>query len=302
MSIANQTLKPDSVIIFDDNDPDKRMDMRSDQTLSYIFSIFEQKGIKWQVVFWKCKWPHYNHDMANRMDFDFCWRLDDDIFAESYVLQNLVREMKKDIWAVGCSVLVPWFKSFGWSSNINELDQPNKQWSIINRTEDVDHLHCSFLYRSRIARYNLALSKRGFREETLFTYGLKVEGYRNLITTGIVWHLQNKDWGIRSQTAEQERDEQVFLGNLEYGKIFVLNSGIGDHIVFKKLLPELKKKYKKYAIACCYPKLFEWETVISIHEAETLLGSLEDFDIYKFCIDNNWKDEMLLAYKKMYLW
>lgn len=302
MSIANQTLLPDEIIIFDDNDEEKMIDMRQDQTLSYIFSIFDHKKIPWRVIYGKRKWPHYNHQMANRLGFDYCWRLDDDTFAESSVLESLMREMKKDVWAVGCSVITPPMVVQVWSWKIEELDRPNKQWSTIRKTEEVDHLHCSFLYRAWIVDYNLALSKRGFREETLFTYSLLQEWYKILITPWIVWHLQNKEGWIRSHSEENEKDENIFRWNLLYWKIFVLNSWIGDHIVFKKLLPEIRKKYKNFTIACCYPYVFDTERTISLAEAEILLWDTSNHNVYKFCVDNNWKDEMLLAFRKMYLW
>lgn len=101
----------------------------------------------------------------------------------------------------------------------------NVQWYPINETQDVDHLHCSFLYRAGIYPYNLALSRIAHTEETQFTNGIKNEGYRVFVTPGVSWHLKNPDGGIRDGSKEMfDHDEAIFKKLLEYGKICVLNN------------------------------------------------------------------------------
>lgn len=95
-----------------------------------------------------------------------------------------------------------------------------------------------------------------------------------------------------------DHDEQIFLGNIQHGKIFVLDNGIGDHIIFSQLLPYIRAKYPKYTLAVCYPDLFKNENTISIQEARYLLGDISEHNIYKWCIDNDWTDSLLSAYKK----
>ena len=54
-------------------------------------------------------------------------------------------------------------------------------------------------------------------------------------------------------------------------------------------------------LAVCYPELFEGENIISIQQAEWILGDLSKFDVYKWMVDNNWQDEIVEAFRRMYL-
>ena len=86
-------------------------------------------------------------------------------------------------------------------------------------------------------------------------------------------------------------DEHVFADKLrEWGvtpraiKLVVLDSGLGDHLVFKSILPELKSKYKDIVIANCYPAVFEEDTdvtLISIAEAMMFCNTV-DYNVYKW--------------------
>lgn len=67
MAVAMQTVAPSKFVLFDDNEEDKRIDIRNDPTLAYVLAIMEHKGIKWSVVYGERKGPHWNHFQANRM-------------------------------------------------------------------------------------------------------------------------------------------------------------------------------------------------------------------------------------------
>jgi hypothetical protein len=136
--------------------------------------------------------------MANKSGFDWVFRLDDDCVAEPNVLENFVSQIKDDVGAIGCSILTPPLgDSNNKSSSIDNLYAQNKQWFILDKSEEVDHLHCSYLYRAGIEDFNLNLSPRCFREETMHSYGIKLKGYRVIITPGIIWHFKGSG-GIRS--------------------------------------------------------------------------------------------------------
>jgi len=303
MSVVGQSMKPDKLVIFDDNDTP--IDLRTLPTYQKIFKALDYVGIQWEVIFGERKGQHYNHEKANRMGFNFVWRLDDDTVAESNVLENLYNSFDDSVWAVGGSIIVPWDHLNVKKRGQNEIGDTvwlNMQWFPIEKMQEVDHLHCSFLYRAWIVPYNLALSRVAHTEETLFTWWLKQEWYKILVTPCITWHLRNPVGGIRDGQKEMfDRDEQIFLGNRKYGKIIVLNNWLGDHCMFRNLLDEVRKKYSHYTLACAYPEVFEGESIISIAEAQYLLGDIERFNVYRWCAENNWKDHILLAYRKM-LW
>lgn len=298
MSVANQTLKPDKLVIFDDNE--NPIDVRQIQHYLYLFQILDEKGIKWEWLFAEKKGQHYNHDKANKMGYEWVWRLDDDTVAEPHTLATLYSHTRDDIGAVGGSVLTPpeigTIEATGLIKNISV--EPNLQWGHIHHVQDVDHLHCSFLYRAGVVDYNLGLSRIAHREETLFTLELKEKGYRNLVVpNATVWHLKNKNGGIRDGTSDMfEQDERIFQNRLQFlGKtIVVLDCGMGDHIAFKKLLPEISNP----VIFTCYPEIIPGR---SISEANALFGSTMAYNIYAKMDQWNWKTSLYSAFRKLYI-
>src|SRR5206468_7267886 len=138
-------------------------------------------------------------------------------------------------------------------------------------------------------------------------------GYKLLVDTGVItWHFRSAHGGIRSHQDGSfwEQDEKIFQEKLaEWGvnsepvKHVVLDCGKGDHVVVKKILPDLRKKYGKIVLATCFPDVFEDEKVeqISIAEAQQRLGSLDRFNIYRSMIDWGWKQGGIeQAFRRMY--
>lgn len=298
-SVINQTKQVDKLVIFDDNDNPK--DLRNDVVYSNLFKIMDMKGISWEWIFAGKKGQHHNHQIANTMGYEWVWRMDDDTIAEPNVLNNLMRLTRPDVGAVGGSILTPsWDCSKRTATGkIENIDsEPNIQWGYIDNIHEVDHLHCSFLYRAGIVDYNTGLSRVAHREETLFSYALKQKGYRVLaVSDAITWHLKNPEGGIRAETNQElyAHDEQIFRNILGINsKIVVLNNGMGDHIVFKKILKELDNPI----VFGCYPEIIPCR---SIAEAKNLYGSLEQWNIYKKMDQWKWKDSLENAFRKMYL-
>ena len=105
-AIINQTKLPDKLVIFDDND--EPQDMRKEMIYQYFFQMLDIKGVKWEWLFAEKKGQHHIHQMANRMDYDWVWRVDDDCIPEPNVLGNLLGYISlDDIGAVGGAILTP---------------------------------------------------------------------------------------------------------------------------------------------------------------------------------------------------
>ena len=247
--------------------------------------------------------------------------MDDDNVAEPDVLEKLLGNMKEGVGAVGGVVLFPDKPVFPGniaSSMIEDyLLKPNKQWSSFNGLAEVDHLYNTFLYRTEAAKvkgYCLDLSPVGHREETIFTYEMKRAGWKILIDpTAITWHLRCGTGGIRSYSESElwHHDEILFRKKVteEWGikpinyKLFVLNNGLGDHLIFKSILPKLQEKYKdnKFLLGCCYPEVFADSGIelMSIRDA-TFLCDIEKYSIYRFMIEQNWKKHISEAYEALY--
>jgi hypothetical protein len=300
-AILNQTTLPDKLVIFDDND--EPQDMRQEMIYQYFFQMLDIKKIAWEWLFAGKKGQHHIHQQANTMGYDWVWRVDDDCIPEPNVLGNLLGYISlDDIGAVGGAILTPPLNmdcslSTGKVENIDT--EPNVQWNHIKRTIEVEHLHCSFLYRSGVHDYNLGLSRVAHREETLFTYGLHQKGYKILaVPHAESLHMKNPQGGIRSETRQEmyAHDEKIFrnIVGLSDKTIVVLNSGIGDHIVFSHILPNIPNP----VVFTCYPEIVPGQ---SIAEAQALFGDLDQWNIYKKMCDWKWTDSLENAYRKLYL-
>ena len=299
-AVASQTYVPDKLVIFDDNDEPE--DLREDPVYKNLFCILNRKGIAWEWLFAGKKGQHHNHQIANTMGYEWVWRVDDDAIPEPTVLETLFSHTAPHVGAVGGEILMPGktfdtTKSTGLLENIDT--EPNIQWDTIEYVMDVDHLHCSFLYRAGVVDYNLALSRVAHREETMFTYSLKKRGYQVMVVPGaITWHLKSDQGGIRSEKnpGMYAHDEEIFQNFLKFkdNTVVVLNGGMGDHIVFSKVLPEIQNP----AVFSCYPEIVPGG---SIAEAQHLFGDIDGFSIYKKMHQWGWKNSLENAYRKMYL-
>jgi hypothetical protein len=299
-AIINQTRQVDKLVIFDDND--EPQDMRKELIYSHFFQIMDAKGIPWEWQFAGKKGQHHNHQIANRMGYDWVWRIDDDAIPEPNVLETLQQYISHDVGAIGGSVLTMPCNTEpnNASGKIDLIDQePSIQWGQIKTAQMVEHLHCTFLYRAGIHDYNTGLSRVAHREETLFTYGLHQKGYNIwAVPNAITWHMKNPQGGIRAETnqALYDHDERIFRNILAARDktIVVLNCGMGDHVVFSHVLPKIKNPW----VFTCYPDLVAGEPIA---KAESLFGSLEQFSVYSWMDKHKWKQSLQSAFERMYL-
>lgn len=296
-SVITQTLTPNKLVIFDDNENPR--DLRETQHYLYLFQMLDMKNIEWEYIFAGKKGQHHNHQMANAMGYKWVWRMDDDTIAEANTLEILYSHVDDEVGAVGGAILTPPnmqpVPSTGLIENIGE---PSIQWGIIKEKKEVDHLHCSFLYRAGIVDYCLSLSRVAHREETLFTYDLKRAGYKNyIVPDAVTWHLKNKDGGIRDGIHELfMHDDKIFESRMQLKDhtIVVLDCGMGDHIMFKKVLPEIKNPL----VFSCYPEIIPGKSIAEAHE---LLGDISHYNVYAKMDEWNWKGNVVDAFRKMYV-
>jgi hypothetical protein len=320
ISLATQTVKPNHIWIFDDGE---QKDLRKYPIYENIFAMFDTLGIEWKVIFGERKGQVLNHQKAlDQAETEWLWRVDDDNFVEHNALEKMLEVVKDDVGAVGGLVLHPTHNKNNAelaSSAIEDVNLGlNVQWWKFKGVKEVDHLYSTFIYRKEASQhgYCMELSPVGHTEETLFSYQIKRNGWRLLVNSeAITWHLRENSGGIRSFNNQKlwEHDKEIFNSKLkEWGvvlnkhKFVVLKNGLGDHLAFKTLLPELKKQYKNHKLifAVCYPEVFINEKdikLISIAQAETYFGNLDRFNVYKWLWDNPKKKWTLIdAYRQLY--
>jgi hypothetical protein len=300
MAVINQTRKVDKLVIFDDNDEPK--DVRNEFLYQNFFWQLQAKGIEWEWLFAEKKGQHHIHQRANRMGYDWVWRVDDDAIPEPNVLENLAKHITDDVGAIGGSILNPphqptYLMSTGLIDNIT--NEPNIQWGLIKDVKTVEHLYSSFIYRAGICDYNLGLSRVAHREETLFSWGLHRKGYKLLVVpNAVTWHYKNPSGGIREGSKMEmfEHDENIFQNFIRYREntIVVLNGGIGDHIVFSHVLPDIRNPL----VFTCYPDVVPGG---SIAEAQALFGDIEPYNVYGKMDRWKWTSSLEDAYRRLYL-
>lgn len=303
-AVINQTRKVNLLIIYDDNDNPE--DMRNYPVYQQLFKLMDLKGIKWEWQFASKKGQHFNHQMANeraaKEGYKYVWRVDDDNAPEPQVLEKLEEAMylNPTAAAVGGAILTPNWDTTPRSATgkIEDIDrEPNIQWGYIRKVTKVEHLHCSFLYKAGIYDYNLALSKVAHREETLFTYGLHKMGYDLFVVPyATTWHFKSEG-GIRTTNNKSlyDHDEQIFRNFLQHkdSTIVILDSGMGDHIVFKHVLPLIKNPI----VYSCYPNIIPGK---SIQEAKDTFGDIDHWNIYKKMDQWQWKASLEKAFRELY--
>lgn len=323
-AICLQSVPPDQFVLFEDGE---HKDIRTISPYHHLLALLDRRGIQWFVLYAERKGQVANHQMAlNQATTDMIWRLDDDNVPGPDCLKNLLKVMEDPaVGAVGGLVHDPKYVSPRPSfvtGKIDEILNPlNLQWyEWKGSPEEVDHLYSTFLYRVAAGRkaggYSKLLSPVGHREETMFSYEIKRAGYKLLVTPdALTWHFREGKGGIRSYTDGSlwAKDEQVFQAKLsEWGvkpreyKVAVLDNGLGDHFMFKAMLPELiaKNPTKRIIIANCYPAIFkevEGVTMASIADARAAFGNLDQWDIYRWCEEHQWKKPFTDAYRALYL-
>ena len=332
MSVINQTVLPKKIIIVDDSDDGYRTDLRGVWLYKTIFKTMDLKNIQWEVAFGPRKGVAWCHQIGlDKSETEWVWRLDDDNIAEPNVLQELLRTGEDKttsplpVGAVAGLVIDPHniletipiiasnkIEDWELSLNIQWFRQGHRG------NYSVDHLYSSFLYRRRAGSHGFPkdLSPVSHTEETQFSFGMKLSGWDLIINpTVTTWHYRNSSGGIRTYTdgslwAHDSYKFKEWLKthgiSLKKYRIVILDNGLGDHICFHKILPEIRGKYHDHTIviSCCYPEVFQDEPdikIISIADAQVFMGiNVEGYNIYKFMNDHQWSGSIVDAFRKLY--
>ena len=320
-SIVNQTYLPKYLLIYDDGE---QIDLRDYPLYQNLFQHLYRKDIDWEIKFGDKKGQVHNHQKAiEDAKTEWIWRIDDDEIAEPTALEILVSNIEEGVGAIAGGVFDVTKTPLHLPPNtpLNTIDtvrtSPNIQWFKMKEKTDVaEHLYSSFLFRKEAAKhgYCLDLSPAGHREKTLLTYQMKRNGWKLIVdTSSVTWHHRSPNGGIRSyeDSSYWEHDEEIFnkkmeIWNSELGdyKVIMLDCGMGDHIAFLMVLPEIIKKYKKVCLSVHWGDPFENSNVklIGIDEGKKILGeNHEKHSIYKWMWDHNWKGRLKDAFREMWL-
>lgn len=314
LSIALQTRVPDHLIIYDDTPKEVEREFWKEEHYTHLMRLISQKGISWEIrPGWK-KGAHHNHETSNKLKgYDAIWLFDDDHAPDPTCLEELIKEFKDGVGAVGGLIIPPGTGKGPLPSNagnkIDNLYLPNIQWfNWDGEPKEVEHIYSSFLYRPGIVHHDTRLSSVVFRGETMFTHSLYLKGYKLIVTPkAILWHMPAKGGGIHAgqDTSNWTNDQAIFDRWYFFMKmkkfLVVLYNGKGDQVVFKKdILPRLKAKYgKDLMVAASYMDVFEGEECVCSVESVKQFVDIKDYSVYD--VGDRFKlGSLKEAYEKLY--
>jgi len=320
-SIATQTRKPERFVLYDDGE---QKELRDISPYRELFQLLEQVGIEIETFTTPRLGLATNRQHAlSTASTDYLMRMDDDIVLEPNVIEELLKELEAD---ETLGAIAPLIHSPGHvqplpdhiKGNVEDIfNGVNIQWYSFNgAVRETQHLYSAFMYRTKAGRQAGGypkLSPVSFREDSWFSMKIRAAGFRLAVTPfAKAWHLQQPEGGVRSFSDGSlwDRDNKLFVEWLgattgekfTQRKIAVLDSGIGDHYIFRGLLPRFIKKYGTPLLAVCYPEVFEGENVeiISIADAKMRLGNIEHLDPYKYAWEKNWERPIVEAFEALY--
>lgn len=327
ISIALQTLKPYEVIIFDDGEHKELKDIPIYQN---IFNLFKRFNIIYKIVYGQRIGQVANHQMALTMaQGSFIYRIDDDNVLEQNTLEILYNAIVQDktIGAVAPVVIQPELPKSSQGLASNKIEDVilgmNLQWFPQDLTgpTEADQLYSTFLFRKEAGQHGYCkeLSPVGHCEETIFTYEMRRNGWKLLIEPkAVCYHMKEQTGGIRENTIKEmwQHDHNLFMDLLDKWQVkttdyiwIVLNNGIGDHYIFKKILPDLQEKYKTYKIiiSADHPEIFKTDNQLIITDLEIAnsyyRNDLSNFNVYKYMLIQAQKGNIMdleNAYRSMY--
>lgn len=296
LSTINQTKRPTEFILWDDNP--EPTDLRKMLPYANLFNLMAHLGIEWKVMFGGGKGQVHGHQWVNKnAKGDWCWRVDDDSVPEANCLDDLTALPMDDIGAIGglihnpamCPIKGP--LADGSIKRIKGWMAPQVFRHVEMIRYQVEHLHCSFLYRARTVDYPTELSVVGHREETIFTHSMHRAGYKVMVDPhAVTYHLRQDTGGIRHQKDGQlwALDEEIFQRylkqwnvTLESYLLLVDMNGLGDAWILRRLVPEILKKhgYPKAIVATMHPDV--WEDVPDVTPVDPQSASMVHGDIQR---------------------
>lgn len=329
-ALAMQTRRVQKILIYDDSDED--FDYANNQMYQYLLGMCQLKGISTWIEpgAKKGQVQNHNHALYALTDADIIWRLDDDNIPEPDVLEKLLSYWDAKSGAIGTRVWhsnsyiapLPSFAKAEIGNDIHSFPVAWYNWGEKEEPIHVTKMYSTFIYNRwagiKAGGYPMDLSPVGHHEDDIFGNKILRAGYETFyIPEGLTWHFREGTGGIRSYKDGWlwEHDDKKLLDYMwnnkipiKRDKVVILNGGIGDHIVFKSILPEILDKYKKdewnIILATAHADIFDEDVeTISIAEACVAWGEerIKNDGIYAWMSQNNWGGSLQEAYRRYYL-
>jgi len=236
MSIINQSLKPNRIVLVDDS-KDKKF--YNHKILQNILILLKEYNIEFDYFYGESKGssPALKIGLDNIVD-GWVFKIDDDNILPYNALELFNKNIKPNIGAMSGiitdEVLSNYYKDI--PENI-----PQEKDGYYNRIEDiftdlniqmykeqddkikkVEHIYSNYFFRRDLADDDHPfeqLSPSAHRDETIFTYNIFKKGYDLIVIPQVkIFHLHNKT-GNSKWDAYKDNNERFFLKKLEEWKI-----------------------------------------------------------------------------------
>lgn len=235
MSIINQSRLPDKLVLIDDN---KVKEFYNHEILKNILYLLKQKNIEFEYYHGKNKGvvPALSIGLNNIED-GWVLKTDDDNILPYNSIEIFEKNIKDDIGAMGGLILDESYINYqnknpeliskqvdGIYNKIENIYTELNIQKVLNQDNEikrVDHLYSNYFFNRSVADdYPENLYPSGHREETIFTYAIRVKGYNLIVIPEIkIYHLNlNKNNGDSKWIPI--KNEYILLDKLkEYGVI-----------------------------------------------------------------------------------
>lgn len=338
-SIINSEVLPDEFILVDDNPPSERINYQEHPMYQYLTKMLWQRGIVFRMAFTQGGTGQtIQHQMILKNEakgFDYVLRLDDDCILTPDAIGNMRWKLDNDkdeeIGAVAGQVWVPGSnrKQPKWAKGLlSTHEHVTPQWYQLDEDVYPEHLHCSFMYRSKAALasdgYPTELSPVGHTEETQFSYNIYKTGKKLVVLANtIMYHLRYPSGGIRNSKATDpyrqycfKADGEAFSRYRKENDLVVAKDSIlcflafakGDALMFSMAMPRIidywKERGKKVIVSTDWKDLIEeigeQDNVEYITLEEGAMCYFANSVIYRWMALNNWQGSFLDGMVEMF--
>lgn len=263
MSIINQTLKPNKIVLVDDNKNKKFFDH---EILKNILTLLKKFNIEFRYYYGESKGAVPALQIGlNNISEGWVLKIDDDNVLPPNALEIFKNNIKDNIGAMGGIVLDENLSSYYKNRPENIPIENNGYYNRIeniytdlniqmyhkqnNDIKKVEHIYSNYFFRRDLADdYPLELSPSSHREETIFTYNIFRKGYDLIIIPKIkIFHFDDNK-GNSKWDKYSINNDIFFLNKLKEWKIIPEKLKIFENSDGKECKIYTKKNNIKYKI------------------------------------------------------
>lgn len=231
VSVANQSLLPYEVILVDDNE---HKEFYNIEMYKNILELMKLKRIKFSYF----HGPSKGQTHAQQVALEHCktpllFKMDDDNILQHNVLEILHEVLSENSNAAAASGVI-----FRYEKDISR--EADVDCNMYNRIEDIfsvfnvqmcgkqskdrkkcEHLYSNYLFRKDLVKsYPLEFSPAGHREDTVFTYGMYLNGYDLIVDPFAITHHVHNSGGNKCHNFDDiVKNEELFIDKLHEWKV-----------------------------------------------------------------------------------